>query len=98
MQRGEVWGYSPQGFTRYRTVVIVSSDGINESARPWVIGADITHTDPKDILAVRLDTRTWVSALHITRLYRSWFTERVGAVEREAMDQLDVALRAALEL
>lgn len=98
MRRGEIWSYSPKGLPRHRTVVIVSSDGINESVRPWLVGTDVVHTDPQDILSVELDTRTWVSALYVTRLYRGWFTEQVGALESEAMDQLDVALRAALDL
>ncbi|MGH3439552.1 MAG: hypothetical protein ACRDRN_24230 [Sciscionella sp.] len=98
MRRGEVWGYSPQGFTHRRTVVIVSSDGINDSARPWVLGTDVVRTNPQDILSVQLDTSTWVSALYVTRLYRGWFSEKAGALDTAALDQLDVALRAALDL
>ena len=97
MQRGEVWSYVPKGSPRHQTVVIVSSDGINQSARSWLLGAPITAEDPQDILGVRIDSHGWTSAGQLSRLYRGWFSERLGQVDRETTDLLDYALRAALD-
>ena len=40
----------------------------------------------------------WVDAGNITRFYRRWLAERVDVLAPEALDQLSVALRAALDL
>ncbi|MBA2471363.1 MAG: hypothetical protein DLM61_14745 [Pseudonocardiales bacterium] len=98
MQRGEIWSYVPQASPRRQTVVLASSDGINQSPRAWLIGAPITDKDPQDILAVPIDGHGWMSAGNITRLYRGWLRERVGQLDRETVDRLDSALRAALDL
>lgn len=78
--------------------MLASSDGINQSPRAWLIGAPITDKDPQDILAVPIDGHGWMSAGNITRLYRGWLRERVGQLDRETVDRLDSALRAALDL
>lgn len=98
MQRGEIWSYVPQASPGRQTVVLASSDGINQSLRAWLIGAPITDEDPQDILAVPIDGHGWMSAGNITRLYRGWLRERVGQLDRETVDRLDSALRAALDL
>jgi mRNA interferase MazF len=98
VQRGEIWSYVPQTSPRRQTVVLVSSDGINQSLRAWLIGAPITDEDPQDILAVPIDGHGWMSAGNLTRLYRGWLRERVGQLDRETIDRLDSALRAALDL
>ena len=98
MLRGEVWRYVPKGSPRQQTVVIVSSDGINQSSRPWLLGAPLTADDPGDILAVQVGTLGWVSAGNLTRLYRDWFSEQIGQLEQETLYLLDTALRAALDL
>ncbi len=98
MQRGEVWSYVPQASPRQQTVVVVSSDGINQSPRSWLLGAPIGVDDPQDILAVPIEGLGWVSAGNLTRLYRGWFRDQVGQLDRETVDRLDSALRAALDL
>ncbi len=98
MQRGEVWSYVPQASPRRQTVVVVSSDGINQSPRPWLLGAPIAVDDPQDILAVSIEGHGWVSAGNLTRLYRGWFRDQLGQLDRETTDRLDSALRAALDL
>ncbi|WP_028927032.1 hypothetical protein [Pseudonocardia acaciae] len=98
MLRGEVWSYVPQASPRRQTVVIVSSDGVNQSPRPWLLGAPISADDPQDILAIGLDGLGWVSAGNLTRLYRGWFDQRVGQLDQPTRDRLDSALRAALDL
>ncbi len=98
MLRGDVWTYVPQGSPRHLVVVIVSSDGINQSVRPWLLGAPVVVEDPQDILAVPIEDHGWASAGNLTRLYRGWLRERIGRLDRETVDGLDAALRAALDL
>lgn len=98
MLRGEVWSYVPQSSPRQPLVVVVSSDGINQSTRPWVLGAPIAREDPQDILAVQVAPHGWASAGNLTRLYRGWLRERVDQLDTPAMADLDSALRAALDL
>jgi hypothetical protein len=96
--RGEIWSYVPKGSPRQQTVVIVSSDGINQSSRPWLLGAPIAAEDPQDILAVPIEGRGWISAGNLTRLYRGWLTEQLDVLDQATLDGLDSALRAALDL
>lgn len=98
MQRGEIWSYTPQGSPRRPLVVLLSSDGINQSSRPWLLGAPIGLDDPQDILAVPIKGHGWVSAGQLSRYYRGWLHERVGAVDAVAAERLDAAMRAALDL
>jgi hypothetical protein len=98
MLRGEIWSYIPQGSPRQPLVVIVSSDGINQSARTWLLGAPISPDDPQDILAVQIEGRGWVSAGNVTRLYRGWLRERVGELDAPTAVHLNSALRAAFDL
>lgn len=79
-------------------MLVVSSDGVNESERPWLLGAELLEYDPQDILGVALDGRFWVSTLNVTRLYRAWFTQRVAEIDRDTQERVDIALRAALDL
>jgi hypothetical protein len=98
VQRGDIWSYIPQASPRRQTVVLVSSDGINQSPRAWLIGTPLTDEDPQDILAVPVESHGWVSAGTLTRLYRGWLRERLGVLDRETTERLNSALRAALDL
>ncbi|RJO76787.1 hypothetical protein D5S18_11115 [Nocardia panacis] len=98
MRRGELWTYHPHGFTRQRTIVLISSDGIHESPRPWLIAAEVMAEDPQDILAVQLAPHGWVHAGNIGRIYRGWLAERVAETDTEVLERLDTALRAAMDL
>ena len=99
MRRGEVWTYHPPTEpSRQRTVVLLSSDGVNESERPWLLGTELLDRDPQDILGVAIDARYWVSTLNLTRLYRPWFDERIAEIDQEVQERIDIALRAALDL
>jgi hypothetical protein len=79
-------------------VVLLSSDGVNESERPWLLGTELLERDPQDILGVAIDARYWVSTLNLTRLYRPWFDERIAEIDLEVQERIDIALRAALDL
>lgn len=98
MRRGELWIYHPHGSPRTRTVVLISSDGINESPRQWLVAAEIVDADPLDILAVPVPRHGWVHAGNIGRIYRGWLAERVDEMEPDVLERLDTALRAALDL
>jgi hypothetical protein len=78
--------------------VLLSSDGVNESERPWLLGTELLERDPQDILGVAIDARYWVSTLNLTRLYRPWFDERIAEIDLEVQERIDIALRAALDL
>lgn len=99
MRRGEIWTYRPPTpQARERTVLLLSSDGVNESQRPWLLGTELLENDPQDILGVPIDSRLWISALYLTRLYRGWLQEHVAEIPGDVQDQIDAALRAALDL
>lgn len=99
MHRGEVWTYHPPTHpARARTVLLLSSDGVNESERPWLLGTELLDRDPQDILGVALDSRHWVSTLNLTRIYRPWLSERVAEIGHDVQESIDGALRAALDL
>lgn len=98
MRRGELWTYHPHGSPRRRQVLLISSDGINESPRPWLVAAEVLQENPQDILAVTLPEHGWVHAGNIGRIYRGWLEERVGDIDTETTERLDTALRAALDL
>jgi len=99
VRRGEIWTYQPPTQpSRERTVLLLSSDGVNESERPWLLGTELLEDDPQDILGVALDGRFWISTLNLTRLYRGWLTERVAEIDQGVLERVDIALRAALDL
>jgi hypothetical protein len=78
--------------------VIVSSDGLNESARPWLLGVPIRTNDPHDILAVSIEGHGWPDVASLTRFYRRWLAKRVDGLSPTVVEQLDTSLRAALDL
>lgn len=99
MRRGELRRYiRPSSPLRQYTVIIVSSDGINESHRPWLIGTQLRPVDPGDLLAIPVAGHGWAYAGDLTRIYRGWIGDRVGELDDVTMDRLDNALRAALDL
>ena len=58
MRRGELRGYTrPSTPDQVRTVVILSSDGINDSPRPWLLGIELRERDPGDLLAIPVADR-----------------------------------------
>ena len=79
-------------------MLIVSSDGINESPRAWLLGLEVVTEDPDDILAVPLGEQAWVTTSSLSRLYRGWLVECVGHAPPDAVESVDHALRAALDL
>jgi len=79
-------------------VVILSSDGINDSPRPWLLGIELRERDPGDLLAIPVTAHGWAYAGGLTRLYRAWVGPAIGRVDATTLARLDGALRAALDL
>lgn len=99
MRRGEIRTYTrPSSPERPRRVVLLSSDGINDSPRPWLLGIEIRAHDPGDLLAIPVQGRGWAYAGDLTRLYRAWVGDTDGALDAATLSRLDGALRAALDL
>ena len=99
MRRGELRGYTrPSTPDQARTVVILSSDGINDSPRPWLLGIELRERDPGDLLAIPVADRGWAYAGDLSRLYRAWVVGAPRAGGRDHAGRLDGALRAALDL
>lgn len=99
MRRGELRRYTrPSTPDQPRTVVLVSSDGINDSPRPWLLGIELRDRDPGDLLAIPVDDRGWAYAGDLSRLYRAWIGPRQGRLDQATLSRLDGAMRAALDL
>jgi mRNA-degrading endonuclease toxin of MazEF toxin-antitoxin module len=101
VRRGEIWRYQPvldrPGQSKVR--LIVSAEGINRVEElPVVLGLNILATDPGTLLSVRLDPWGWGSALAIEQVMRRRLVEHLDTVASDVMEQVDAALRAALEL
>jgi mRNA interferase MazF len=79
-------------------VLPLSSDGINDSPRPWLPGIELRKRDLGDLLAVPVGDLGWAYAGDLTRLDRPWVGARVGTVAPGELMQLEAALRATLDL
>lgn len=99
MRRGELHAYTrPSSPELVRTVAIMSSDGVNDSTRPWLLGVELRDRDPGDILCIPVADRGWAYAGDLTKLYRAWVGPRLGQLDPTTLTRLDGALRAALDL
>ena len=50
MRRGEIRRYTrPSSPDIRRAVVLLSSDGINDSPRPWLLGIELRAQDPAEL-------------------------------------------------
>lgn len=99
MRRGEVWDY--QGISRSRPVLVVSCDELNEAEQPIVI--DVTPFSPQGaaaLISVRIGDELggYARCRRISSGDAKRFTERRGLVADSTMEQVDMALRAALGL
>lgn len=99
MRRGELRSYRrPTTPTSARTVAVLSSDGINDSLRPWLLGIELRDRDPGDLLAIPVPDLGWAYAGDLSRLYRAWIGPVTGLLDSTTLARLDGALRAALDL
>ena len=99
MRRGDLRRYvRPSSPEVTRIVVILSSDSLNSSARPWMLGMELQQRDPGDILAIPVAAHGWAYVRDLTRLYRAWTGERVGQLDELTLIRLTSAVQAALDL
>jgi hypothetical protein len=99
VRRGDLRRYvRPSSPEVARIVVILSSDSINSSDRPWVLGMEIQQRDPGDILAIPVAGYGWAYIRDLTRLYRAWIGEPVGQLDQLTLIRLTGAIQAALDL
>ncbi len=99
MRRGELRRYvRPSTPEATRIVVILSSDSLSNSPRPWVLGMELLPRDPGDILAVPVPDHGWAYVRDLTRLYRPWIGERVRHLDEFTLARLTSAVQAALDL
>ncbi len=99
MRRGELRRYvRPSSPEVLRIVLILSSNSLNSSDRPWLLGMELQRRDPGDILAIPVTGYGWAYVRDLTRLYRAWVGERVGHLDELTLTRLTSAIQAALDL
>jgi mRNA-degrading endonuclease toxin of MazEF toxin-antitoxin module len=99
VRRGDLRRYvRPSSPEVPRIVVILSSDSVNSSLRPWVLGMELQRRDPGDILAIPVEGHGWAYVRDLTRLYRAWIGEPVGRLDELTLARITSAVQAALDL
>jgi mRNA-degrading endonuclease toxin of MazEF toxin-antitoxin module len=101
VRRGQLWRYQPviqrPGGSTAR--LIISADGLNQlDELPVVLGLQVLAEDPGGLLAVQVEPWGWASALGVEQIIRRRLVEHLDTVSAEVMEQVDQALRAAMEL
>ena len=98
MQRGEIWRVMVLGRSE-RTVVIVGHDRVTAS-RPDVlcVQVDTSGTFAADLVTVPIVSIGAARAYTVGPLAKNAFVERLGTVDTATIGQLDIALRATLDL
>jgi mRNA-degrading endonuclease toxin of MazEF toxin-antitoxin module len=100
VRRGEVWQYTPvlprPGVSTTR--LVVSANVINESEIPWVLGVHLVDHDPESVLAQRIGDYGWAVVTTVERVVRSRLGQQLGTATPEEMEQVDIALKACLDL
>lgn len=98
--RGQIWRYNPVLVRENRSDLrlIVSTDAINSSQVPTVFAVHVLAEGSESLLSVRVDPHGWAPVGTLEQVMRRRLVEHVGDVPVDAMEQVDVALRALLEL
>lgn len=98
MRRGEVWRVLILGRSE-RTVVIVGHDRVT-AGRPDVlcVQVDTTGTFAADLVTVPVPDVGTARAYTVGPISKSAFVERLAVLDEGQMDQVDIALRAVLDL
>ncbi|TSD96087.1 type II toxin-antitoxin system PemK/MazF family toxin [Skermania sp. ID1734] len=99
MRRGEVWSYTST--TRTPRVLVVSSDMLNYARLPIVV--DVTEIESSfttlGLLTVSLgDGIGYARCMGLFRAEPSRFEALLAQVSDDVMEQVDMALRVALDL
>lgn len=99
MRRGDLCRYvRPSSPEIPRIVVILSSNNVNSSDRPWALGMELQQRDPGDILAIPVAGYGWAYVRDLTRLYRAWTGAPVGQLDELTLTRLTEVVQAALDL
>jgi len=99
LRRGEVWRY--KAISRSRPVLVVSCDELNDADQSIVV--DVTPFSPQGpaaLLTVRLSDELggYARCRTISFADAQRFAELLGTVPESTLEQVDMALRAALSL
>ena len=99
MRRGQVWRY--QGISRSRPVLVVSCDELNDAEQPIIV--DVTTFSPQgaaSLLSVHIGDELggYARCRMISFADSKRFAELLGTVPDSTMEQIDMALRATLNL
>ena len=100
MRRGEVWRVLVLGRSE-RTVVIVGHDALTDThGEVLCVHVRESAAEAGSLVSVRLESPVsgFARAATVGPLRKSTFTERLGAIDAATMEQVDIALRAALDL
>lgn len=95
-RRGDIWRYKA---LRARTVLVVSADEMTSAGLPMTIDiTDVKPTGARSMLAVPIPGHGYALIHKIVGVDPGGFLERVGAVDRAALDAVGMGLRSALDL
>ncbi len=98
MQRGEIWAYNPVTTRPQPRLRLISADAINDASPLLICLQVVEDEDPQSLLAPRVGGVGWAVATLIERTLKSRMTEQVGIATAEEIEQVEIALRAALAL
>ncbi|MCE0768791.1 type II toxin-antitoxin system PemK/MazF family toxin, partial [Pseudonocardia kujensis] len=94
--RGQIWRYQPvlQRENRSDLRLIVSTDAINTSTVPTVFALHVLPEATESLLVAPVAPHGWAAVGTLEQVMRRRLTEHVGTADPEAMEAVDIALRA----
>lgn len=101
MRRGEIWRYEPvinrAGQSTAR--LVVSADSLNSNTGlPVVYVMHLADSDPRSLLAIRIDGHGWAISTEIDRPVRKRLVECIGRATADEMELVDNAIRATFDV
>lgn len=98
--RGQIWRYDPVLARENRSDLrlIVSTNVLNTAHVPTVFAVHVLSEGNGSLLVVAVEPHGWAAAATLEQVMRRRLIEQVGTVSDDAMAQVDIALRALLEL
>jgi mRNA-degrading endonuclease toxin of MazEF toxin-antitoxin module len=97
VNRGDIWSY--QAISRTRKVLVISADELNNVGQPITLDVtDVAPTGVRAMLATPLPDHGYILVRSMFAADPNRFRERLGRAPVAVMDQLEMALRAALDL
>lgn len=98
MTRGQIWKVLILGRSE-RTVVIVGHDRVTAGRQEVLcVQVDTSGTFGPDLVTVTIAGVGTARAVTVGPIAKTSFAEHLGDTDPAAMEQLDIALRAALDL